>query len=254
MNPAVGFPGTSGTGARAGAWQAPEPTEFMLQNAIQQIYAANTEQDVINAAVGVFTPTRDLADKVADAIELRVAQLRTPPGWTHRLPPPLPSYFDAGRAVEAAYYGQPTASFMAATPAATPPAGMGMAATHPAGMGMAATPPAGMGMRIAARRPGNLPRSRTRSSRFQPRRPAPALPQYPEWTPPANTMKGWVNPFLAQSSALSAATSNPSQSGTKSLSNPSQTGTQSLSNPNETGLMSLLDLLMPPQTGTGVTG
>ena len=245
----------------------------MIRIAVHQITIAPTEQAVINAGVTVHRPGRDLSDQVVDAIEQRIAELRTPPGWLHRLPPPLPSWFDAARAVEAAYNGQPTASFMAAMPSLTPAMGaFGATAAMGAGgaagtMGAAGSAATRMGM--GALRPGNLPRSRTRSSRFQPRRPAPQPPRFPEWTPPANTQPGMINPFTLLSSSFSGAMSNPSQTAAQTQTNPSQTGAQpstntaqmwlqALMNPSQTGSppsqMSLLDLLSMSHQGTNVVG
>ena len=177
-----GMGGMAGAGhGGAGAWQ-PEPTEFAVHQAISSIYSAANEQAAVTAAVSVFQPTRDPPDRVVNALEHKIAQLRTPPGWLGRLPPPLPWNFDAGRLIEAAYYGYNTAPYLAAP-------------TGPATGGMAAV------------RPGNLPRSRTRSARFESRTPparaapAHAPPRYPDWSPPSNSMTGWVNPFtlLSQS-------------------------------------------------------
>ena len=237
---------------------------------------APNENAVIQAGVSVHTPGRDLTDRVVDAIEHRIAQLRTPPGWMHRLPPPLPSWFDAARAVEAAFNGQPTASFLAPMPTMGGAAGMG--APGVPGMGLGALRPGnipGMGMDaftqtqgigMGASRPGSFPRSRTRSSRFQPR-PVPQPPRFPEWTPPANTQPGMVNPFTLLSSSFAGALSNPSQTGAQSQMNPLQTGAQSTANTVPTWLqsfmnpsqqssssqseMSLLDLLRLSGTGTG---
>ena len=167
----MGGPGAMGGRVGAGAW-APEPTDFQINQAVSTIYTAPNEQAAINAAADIFTPTRDTPDIVVNALEHRVAQLRTPVGWTGRLPPSLPWNFDAGRLIEAAYYGHNTAPYLASLPVATASSG------------------------IAAMRPGNLPRTQTRSARFQARpRSPPAPPQYPEWSPPANSMPGWINPF-----------------------------------------------------------
>lgn len=175
----MGVGGGPGHGPGAGAWQ-PEPTDFQIQNAISTIYAANNEQAAINGALAIFQPSRDPPDAVVNALEHQIAVLRTPPGWTGRLPPPLPWNFDAGRLIEAAYYGHSTAPYLAPAVPAAPGAAAG----------------------IAAGRPGNLPPSRTRSARFERRRrPDPPPPQFPDWTPPANSNVGWVNPFalLSQS-------------------------------------------------------
>ena len=173
--------GAFGTGAAAGAIRPPEFSDFRINQAVQQISLAPTEQAAIAAAAAVFQPTRDLPDIVPNTLEHRIAQLRQPPGWLGRLPPPLPWNVDGQKIIEAAFYGYSTLPYL---PPATP------TGTNPGVQGVPGVPGSTM------RRPGNIPRSRTRSARFQNRqRAAPAPPRLPNWTPPANSMQGWLSPF-----------------------------------------------------------
>jgi hypothetical protein len=62
----------------------------------------------------------DMSDNVKQALENKVRVLRTPPGWTHPIPPPLPFGFDVMTLIMSAYYGTATPASAAAPPAAAP--------------------------------------------------------------------------------------------------------------------------------------
>jgi len=73
--------------------------------AVMNIHAATTEVGAAKAAAAIFHPGLDMGDTVKYALENKVRQLRTPAGWTHPIPPPLPFNFDPMHLIMGAYYG-----------------------------------------------------------------------------------------------------------------------------------------------------
>ncbi|XP_052786542.1 proteoglycan 4-like isoform X4 [Mya arenaria] len=86
----------------------PDPTDHQINIALMNINNAKTEVQAAKAAAAIFSPTLDMSDNVKQAVETKVRQLRTPPGWVHPIPPPLPFGFDVMNLIMGAYYGTAT--------------------------------------------------------------------------------------------------------------------------------------------------
>lgn len=78
--------------------------------AIIGINNAKTELAASKAAAAIYSPVLDMSDNVKQALENKVRTLRTPPGWAHPIPPPLPFGFDVMHLIMNAYYGTATAA------------------------------------------------------------------------------------------------------------------------------------------------
>lgn len=101
-----------------GATSPPDPTEHQIHMAIVGINNAQTEAQAAKAAAAIYSPALDLSDNVKQTLENKIRQLRTPPGWAHPIPPPLPFGFDVMHVIMNAYYGTVTTSPIAAGPPA----------------------------------------------------------------------------------------------------------------------------------------
>ena len=80
----------------------PDFPDHMLHMAINEIMTAPTENKAAYAAAKVYNPLLDMSDKVQQALEDRVLQLRHPVGAPY--PPYKPSNFDVMHLVTGAYY------------------------------------------------------------------------------------------------------------------------------------------------------
>jgi hypothetical protein len=78
--------------------------------AIVGINNAKTETAAAAAAAAIYSPALDLSDNVKQALENKIRQLRTPAGWPHPIPPPLPFGFDVMHIIMNSFYGGPVTS------------------------------------------------------------------------------------------------------------------------------------------------
>ena len=101
-----------------GTTAPPDPTEHQINMAIVGINNAKTEAAAAAAAATIYSPALDMSDNVKQALENKIRQLRTPAGWVHPIPPPLPFGFDVMHVIMNSFYGGPvTAAPMVANPA-----------------------------------------------------------------------------------------------------------------------------------------
>lgn len=140
--------------------------------ALMGINAATTEQGAIKAATAVYHPTLDMADAVKGALETRIRQFRTPPGWTQPIPPPLPFGFDVMNLIMSEYYSQTagTPGVAGAAPAVAPPAAVAPPPAAPA-------PVNNQRRRPQRRRPTQIRRGPTAPQPTAPQPPPPPQPQ-----------------------------------------------------------------------------